>query len=135
MGSLTLIFSVITQTFALPPGLLSAMCYAESRHRPAVINQHDGGSPSIGLCQMKVDTAKLLGFTGGVKELQDPLTNAFYAGKYLRKQLDRYNGNIPNAIGAYNAGPKGVDRCLKERGKVCSVKHVQRVMQHWAAGR
>lgn len=111
------------------------MCYAESRHNATVINKYDGGSPSIGLCQLKVETAKLVGFDGGVEDLKDPLTNAFYAGKYLKQQLIRYDGNIPNAIGAYNAGPKGVDRCLKKFGKVCSVKHVRRVMQHWTAGK
>lgn len=37
-------------------------------------------------------------------QLFGPYTNAFYAAKYLKKQLDRYDGSWIAAIAAYNSG-------------------------------
>lgn len=99
-----LIFATVTQTFGTPPGLLSALCYVESKHRPYAFNENDGGSSSIGICQIKLGTARGLGFKGTAEELSRPKTNIYYAGKYLKTQIKRYGGDIKKAISAYNAG-------------------------------
>jgi soluble lytic murein transglycosylase-like protein len=102
--NLLTIFVTVSSTFGLPPGLLQAICYVESTHRPHVVNLKDGSSSSYGTCQIKYETAKLVGFRGQPKDLLNPQTNVYYAGAYLKKQMRRYNNNIWKAVSAYNMG-------------------------------
>lgn len=88
----------------VPVELLSAICFVESSHRSTVVNKNDGGSDSIGLCQVKYETAKQMGFIGNAKDLSNAFLNSIYAAKYLRHQLSRYGSNWLLAISAYNAG-------------------------------
>lgn len=104
MITLAMIFASVTQILALPPGLLSAVCYVESAHRVSAYQPHDGKGPSIGVCQIKPSTARQLGFNGKASDLFDPKTNIFYAGKYLHYQIKRYNGNLVEAVAGFNAG-------------------------------
>lgn len=89
--------------FKLPEGLLSSLCYVESRHIASIVHKDDGPSHSYGICQVKFETAKYLGFTGTVEQLMNPKINIYYAGKYLQKQILRYN-DINKGIVAYNRG-------------------------------
>lgn len=100
---LALIFWTQANTFALPPGLLESVCYVETKHDIAAYHPTDGGSPSIGICQVKLQTARSLGYRGTEKGLMEPTTNVFYAAKYLRYQIDRY-GNVERGVVAYNRG-------------------------------
>lgn len=105
------------------PALLYAMCSVESGLRSQIINPDDGGEDSIGLCQIKVGTARI--FNKGVTKdvLLDPYMNAYFAALYLDKQINRYPGNIRCAIAAYNAG-----RCKKnEKGQLTNKAHVNKV--------
>lgn len=106
MGSTTiaLLFVSMGQTFDLPKGLQSALCFVESTHRAHVVNKDDGKSSSIGLCQIKLATARMMGFKGTAEQLKDPKINAYYSAKYLRWQLDRYDWHLDKAIAAYNSG-------------------------------
>lgn len=97
-------FYIASLTYSLPPYLLQSICKVETNHDIAAVNHHDGGSASLGICQVKADTAKLVGFKGSKMELMNPYTNIDTAAKYLKKQLLRYNGNINKAVSAYNAG-------------------------------
>lgn len=97
------IFLTVSLQLNLPPGLLSSVCYVESRHNPAAIHHDDGGSDSLGLCQIKLSTARWLGFKGTEQDLMNPQINAHYAGAYLRYQLNRY-GSVKKAVTAYNIG-------------------------------
>ena len=98
--------------FRLSPALLVALCTQESRCRAKVINRHDGilqpngkrkYNPSYGLFQLKIETAKALGYQGPAKGLLDPEINAFYAAKLLRQNLDKYHSTA-KAVSAHNAG-------------------------------
>lgn len=122
-----LIFATVTQTFNTPPGLLSAVCYVESNHRPHAFNENDGGSSSIGICQIKLTTAQGLGFRGTAEELAKPKTNIYYAGKYLKAQLTRYSGDIKKAISAYNAGTHREDAL----GITKNRRYVAKVFKAW----
>lgn len=99
-----MLFVTATQTHSLPVGLLSALCYVESTHNVSAIHHDDGGGNSVGVCQVKLETAKMLGFKGTERQLMDPKVNVEYAAKYLKKQLNRYGQNSPKAVAAYNAG-------------------------------
>jgi soluble lytic murein transglycosylase-like protein len=85
--------------------LLSAICWVESGHKVDAINLHDNGSPSLGMCQVKYETARWLGYRGSPRKLWlDPMTNTYYASLYLRWQLRRYRGDAVRAVASYNAG-------------------------------
>jgi soluble lytic murein transglycosylase-like protein len=101
---LSLMFTEVTKTNDLPDNLLSALCYVESAHKPNAVHKDDGGGNSLGICQIKLDTAKTMGFKGTEKDLMVPKTNIKYAGKYLKKQLLRYKHDVRKAVAAYNAG-------------------------------
>lgn len=103
MKSLVLIFMLVTHEHHLPPGLLSSLCYVESHHKVEAVNRQDGSGDSLGLCQIKLTTAAQMGFKGTAKDLMNPTTNAYYAGKFLRSQIKRYK-SVQKGIVAYNAG-------------------------------
>jgi soluble lytic murein transglycosylase-like protein len=83
--------------------LLLAICTQESNLTNAYV-LHDGGSPSIGVCQLKYETAKMVGFKGKPNQLMDVGTNAKFAAKYLAFQQERYGDDWHKLAAAYNAG-------------------------------
>lgn len=126
-GILLLFFNVTAQ-LELPPGLLSATCWVESNHKVNAVNVDDGGSSSYGACQIKLETAQMLGYTGAVKKLKDPAVNVYWAGRYLKYQLDRYDGDPRKAVAAYNAGTHRVNA----KGQIKNRKYVEKVFKAWA---
>ncbi len=99
------LFLTIAANEGVPANVLSAICWVESSHRAHVINYADGRGDSLGLCQVKLSTARWMGFKGTREQLiRDPKANATYAAKYLKYQLKRYNGDLHKAIAAYNVG-------------------------------
>jgi soluble lytic murein transglycosylase-like protein len=120
---LTLLFNTTSAEFKLPPNLLSSLCYIESTHNINAVHKDDGGGDSVGICQVKLKTAKWLGFKGTEKQLMYPKTNIYYAAKYLAYQKKRY-GNITRAIVAYNIGnAKNLTRS----------KYSDKVIKQWRA--
>lgn len=83
--------------------ILLAICTNETGLRN-IVAKHDGHSASYGICQVKVETAKFLGFKGSSKNLMNPSINAKYAALYLKHQYKRYDKNLCKAIAAFNAG-------------------------------
>ena len=103
MNTLAVLFIINSLQFNLPEGLLSSLCFVESRHIASTVHENDGPSHSYGVCQVKLETAKSLGFKGTEQELLFPVNNIYYAAKYLSKQILRYN-NVTKGIVAYNRG-------------------------------
>lgn len=124
---LLLLFVNISQTLSLPPGLLSSICYVESRHDIKAYRQFDGGSESVGICQVKLSTAQYLGFTGTVKELSYPVVNIYYAGKYLKNRISIYKGDVIKGISAYNSGSCRINK----EGKIRNFQYVEKVLRRW----
>lgn len=87
--------------FDLSPSLIEAMVWQESRWR------HNAVSPvgAQGLAQLMPGTARELGV-----DPRDPFANLEGGARYLRAQLDRFDGNLEKALAAYNAGPGRVER-------------------------
>lgn len=108
----------------VPGALLLAICTHESGLRN-VEAPHDHGSPSYGLCQLKLDTAKGLGYQGNGPGLMVPETNAKYAAQYLKMQLERYDGDWCKSVAAYNSGT--YNPSTKSPGKPRNYKYVQKI--------
>src|ERR1700722_1882475 len=109
-ATLAALFLATSTALGLPPGLLSGLCYVESRHNPDAMHFDDRGHTSVGVCQIQLETARTLGFRGTEKQLRVPTINITYSSLYLRKQLARYHGSIPQAVAAYNSGTLRLDK-------------------------
>ena len=116
--SLNAIYREAAKTNGIPVELLRAVCETESKHNLKVKRVWDGGSYSYGVCQVKLGTARLLGFKGKEQQLIDPNTNIDYAAKYLAYQLKRYKGDYKKAIVSYNRGSYNKDETMTYSGKV-----------------
>lgn len=109
--TLALLFSTASQTFNLPSNLLASVCFIESSHKIDAVHEHDGVGNSVGICQIKLNTAAWLGYKGNEKDLMKPSVNIYWAAKYLKYQLKRYHGNVSKALIGYNKGnAKGLDK-------------------------
>jgi soluble lytic murein transglycosylase len=98
------------RNYDLPPTLLAAVIYAESKFDPSARSS----AGAVGLMQLLPDTARGIATrTGGdgfvVSDLLDPEINVRYGSWYLRNLLDRYDGDLATALAAYHAGPGNVD--------------------------
>src|SRR6202020_63987 len=84
----------------LPEVLVHRVIVRESGYRPALVGR--GGT--IGLMQIKLATARSLGYTGDAAGLRDPDTNLTYAVRYLAGAYRAANGDHKRAVHYYAAG-------------------------------
>lgn len=101
--TINILFIMVSAQYNLPSGLLSSLCMVESRHDINAIHKDDGKGNSLGICQIKYETSKLMGFKGTEKQLMNPTININYAGAYLAHQISRYN-SVQKGVIAYNQG-------------------------------
>ena len=97
------------------PGLLRAVARQESAYQPAA------KSPvgAIGLMQLMPATAKLVAKRARLPsnfatQLNNPKINIQLGSYHLAWLIDRFEGQRPLAIAAYNAGEHRVDRWIKD---------------------
>ena len=90
------------QKHGVDPALLTALVRQESNFNPTA------GSPAgaRGLTQLMPGTAASLGVT----DVNDPVQALDGGAKYLKQQLDAFNGDERLALAAYNAGPGAVQK-------------------------
>jgi hypothetical protein len=106
------------QASGLPPALVDAVMAVESRYNPAAI----GADGEIGLMQVMLPTARMLGFTGTPDQLAVPATNIHYGAAYLAGAWRRAGGDLCTATMKYRAGHGetrfsflSVDYCMRVR--------------------
>ena len=87
-------------TNAVPEALVHRVIVRESRYQPRLIGR--GGT--IGLMQIKLSTARSLGYTGDAEGLRDPNTNLLYGVKYLAGAYHAANGDHARAMHYYASG-------------------------------
>jgi len=90
------IFDAAGQKYNISPNLLKAVAKVESSFRP------DATSPSgaMGIMQLMPGTAKYL----GVDDPYNAEQSIFGGAKYLKEQLDRFDGDVKLALATYNEG-------------------------------
>jgi soluble lytic murein transglycosylase-like protein len=86
--------------FDLSPALLEAVVWQESRWRANAVSPVG----ARGLAQLMPGTAREMGVNP-----DDPFANLEGGARYLREQLDRFDGDVEKALAAYNAGPGRVE--------------------------
>ncbi|KLI65293.1 transglycosylase [Aurantiacibacter marinus] len=91
----------LARRFDLSPALLEAVVWQESRWRADAVSP----AGARGLAQLMPGTARDLGV-----DPDDPFANLEGGARYLREQLDRFDGDLERALAAYNAGPGRVIR-------------------------
>ena len=84
----------------VPEALVHRVIVRESRYQPHLVGR--GGT--IGLMQIKLATARGLGYTGTAEGLRDPDTNLTYAVKYLAGAYRAANGDHKRAMHYYASG-------------------------------
>jgi len=108
----------LSARFDLSPALIEAVVWQESRW------QANARSPvgARGLAQLMPGTAREMGVNP-----DDPFANLEGGARYLREQLDRFDGDLEKALAAYNAGPGrvisagGIPRIRETQTYVASV--------------
>jgi soluble lytic murein transglycosylase-like protein len=91
----------LSARFDLSPALIEALVWQESRWRAGAVSPKG----ARGLAQLMPGTAREMGV-----DADDPFANLEGGARYLREQLDRFDGDIEKALAAYNAGPGRVIR-------------------------
>jgi soluble lytic murein transglycosylase-like protein len=86
--------------YGVPGRLVTAVIHAESGFNPRAVSRKG----AQGLMQLMPATASNL----GVRNSFDPRENIHGGVRHLRGLIDRFPGNLPLAIAAYNAGEKAV---------------------------
>jgi soluble lytic murein transglycosylase-like protein len=84
----------------VPEALVHRVIQRESRYQPQLVG-HGG---CIGLMQIKLATARSLGYTGDAAGLRDPNTNLTYGVKYLAGAYRAANGDHGRAMRYYAGG-------------------------------
>src|SRR5204863_6808706 len=96
-----LIRAVATR-YGVSVDLIAATIEAESEFNPRAVSR----TGARGLMQLMPETAAML----GVSDPFDPLENIEGGVRHLCSLMDRFNGNLPLVLAAYNAGERAVIR-------------------------
>jgi soluble lytic murein transglycosylase-like protein len=86
---------------SVSPDLLRSVMKAESGFRPCAVS----GKGAMGLMQLMETTASDL----GVRNAFDPRENVTAGARLMRQLINLYDGDLPLALSAYNAGSGRVD--------------------------
>jgi soluble lytic murein transglycosylase-like protein len=99
-------YSALVQSHAaahgLPPSLVHRVIMRESRYNPRAVSKGN-----YGMMQIRLGTARAMGYSGSAAGLLDANTNMTYAVKYLAGAYRAAGGNHDRAVALYASGYGG----------------------------
>lgn len=98
-GNLEALIAKHASAYNVPETLVRRVIKRESRGNPRAISKGN-----YGLMQIRIGTARAMGYQGGVAGLLDADTNMTYAVKYLAGAYRAAEGNQDRAVRYYAAG-------------------------------
>ncbi|MFN3347990.1 transglycosylase SLT domain-containing protein [Pseudorhodoplanes sp.] len=102
-------YSALVQRHAaahgLPPALVHRVIMRESRYNPRAVSKGN-----YGIMQIRLGTARAMGYSGSAAGLLDANTNMTYAVKYLAGAYRAAGGNHDRAVALYARGYHDVAR-------------------------
>ena len=107
--------------------LLKAIIKVESDYDPRAVSKKG----AQGLMQIMPATGKALNITNAF----DPWENVMGGTRYFKQLFNRFEGKLPLALAAYNAGPEVVDRYQSIPPIPETEAYVQKVMKYYYAFR
>ena len=96
------IISAASKRHGVSTHLLNAIIKVESDYNPRAVSRKG----AKGLMQIMPETMKAL----NIANVFDPWENIMAGARYFKQLFNRYEGKLPLALAAYNAGPGVVDR-------------------------
>lgn len=102
VSSLDEVIYSMAQKYGVDPTLIHQVVKAESGFNPKVTSP----AGAMGLMQLMPGTAA----SYGVHNAYDPTQNLDGGTHFLKDLLDRFQGNVPLSLAAYNAGPGAVEK-------------------------
>lgn len=102
VGSFDQVIQAMAQKYGIDQSLIQQVIKAESGYD----SKATSSAGAMGLMQLMPGTAA----SYGVQNAYDPTQNLDGGTHFLKDLLDRYQGNIPLTLAAYNAGPGAVEK-------------------------
>lgn len=104
--------------------LLKALIKIESDFNPRAISS----AGAMGLMQIMPENIRAL----NIKDPFDPWENIMGGARYLKHLITRFDGKLPMALAAYNAGPNVVDRYKRIPPFKETEDFVEKVMKYYS---
>lgn len=101
-GELQPIIQEAGSRYGVPPSLIKAVIRVESNFNPTAVSPKG----ARGLMQLMPETAADL----QVADPYDIRENILAGTRYLRMLLEKFNHRLPQALAAYNAGPRRLEK-------------------------
>ncbi|MBW2489858.1 MAG: lytic transglycosylase domain-containing protein [Deltaproteobacteria bacterium] len=116
--------SEASHTHGVPFTLLKALIKTESDFNPTAVSS----AGARGLMQLMPENIKTL----KIKNPFDPRENVMGGTRYLKQLINRFNGKLPLALAAYNAGPGVVEKYQRIPPFQETENYVKQVMKYYS---
>lgn len=115
------VISEAARRHGLSSSLIKALIHVESYFNPKAVSKKG----AVGLMQIMPENLQAL----NISDPFDPWENIMGGTSYLKSMLERFRGELPLALAAYNAGPTVVERYKDIPPYPETMAYVEKVMR------